>query len=132
MLASKSPRLPLLAAAEWLLVLPPSIFLAAAVLRLLQPPQYEPARTSVLIFDWTTTHISRVGAATLFLALPAVVIIAGCAIFYRLWRANSSLREDITLGFSILRRNVAVGIFLSGVLLAAAILAFSVLHIITD
>lgn len=132
MLASKSPRLPLLAAAEWLLVLPASLFLATALLRLLQPPQYEPARTSLIIFDWTTAHISRLGAAALFIALPALVTISGCAIFYRLWRTNSSLRDDVALGFSVLRRNFAVGVFLSGVLLAAGILAFSVLHIITD
>lgn len=132
MLASKSPRIPLLAAAEWLLVLPAAVFLTTALLRLLQPPQYEPARTSLLIFDWTAAHISRRGAAMLFIALPALVAISGSAIFYRLWRTNSSLRADITLGYSVLRRNIGVGIFLSGVLLAAALLAFSVLHIITD
>jgi len=132
MLATRSPRLPLLAAAEWLLVLPASVFLATAVLRVLQPPQYQPARTSLFIFNWTTAHISRLGAAALFVALPALVAISGCAIFYRLWRTNSSLREDVAVGFSILRRNFAVGMLFSGVLLAAAILAFSILHIITD
>jgi hypothetical protein len=46
-----------LAVSEWLLVFPAAVLLAAAVLRQLQPPQNEPARTIWLIFDWTTASV---------------------------------------------------------------------------
>lgn len=39
-------RLLLVALGEWLMVLPATVLLAAAALRLLQPRQHEPARTS--------------------------------------------------------------------------------------
>lgn len=114
------------------MVLPATVFLVAAVLRLLQPPQYEPARTSWVVFGWTTSHISRSGAGALFIALPALTAFVGCAVFFHLWKGNQSFREDASLAFSILRRNIAVSVMLAGTVLAAAILAFSVLHVITD
>lgn len=60
------------------MVLPAAVFLTAAVLRLLQPREYEPARTSWIIVDWTVRTISRSGATVLFLGLPAFVAFMGC------------------------------------------------------
>ena len=76
---ASSPKLSALAVSEWLLVLPAALLLAAAALRQLQPRQFEPARTSWAIFEWTTKHISQAGAAWLFLILPAVALAAGFA-----------------------------------------------------
>jgi hypothetical protein len=76
---SGSFRLPIVAISEWLLVLPAAVFLAAAALGILQPRQYEPARTSWIIFEWTATHVSWLGAAILFIGMPGVVVIAGFA-----------------------------------------------------
>lgn len=64
---AKPFRLAVLAIGEWLLVLPAAVFLASVALHLLlQPRQYQPAHASWIIFEWTTTHISRLGAAMLF------------------------------------------------------------------
>jgi len=117
---------------EWLLVLPATVLLAAAALRLLQPRQYEPARTSWIIFEWATTHISRLGAALLFIGMPAVLVLAGAATLLRVWREDQALRQDAALGLTIFRRHIAVGLFTAATLLAAVILTFALAHLVTD
>jgi len=129
---SKPFRLPIVAIGEWLMVLPATVFLAAAALRLLQPRQFEPAHTSWLIFEWTSTHISRLGAAMLFLGMPGVVVIVGCATLLRIWREDQALRHDAILGLTIFRRHLAIGLLTAATLLAAAILTFAVAHLVTD
>ena len=120
------------AVSEWLLVLPAAALLAAAVLGDLQPRQYEPARTSSAIFEWATTHISHAGAAVLFLGLPGLAVVVGCVALLLLWRGNETLRQDALTALAGLRRHLAVAILGTGTLLAAAILAAVVVHIITD
>jgi hypothetical protein len=129
---ASSPKLSVLAVSEWLLVLPATLLLAAAALRQLQPRQFEPARTSWGIFEWTTTHISRAGAAWLFLVLPALAAVSGCVGLMLAWRKNETLRRDVVAVVTSLRRNVAVAILGMGTLLAGAILAAVIIHIITD
>jgi len=130
--AASSPKLSALAVSEWLLVLPAALLLSAAALRQLAPRQFELARTSWAIFEWTTTHISQAGAAWLFLVLPAVAVAAGCIGLMLAWRKNETLRQDTTAMISCFRRNLAVAILCSGTLLACAILAAVIAHIITD
>jgi hypothetical protein len=132
MQVSKPFRLPILAISEWLLVLPATVFLAAASLRLLQPGQYQPARTGWIIFEWTTTHISRLGAAVLFLGMPGLVVVAGCATLLRMWREDQALRHDVVRGLTVIRRHVAIGFLAVATLLGAAILTVAAAHVITD
>jgi len=129
---AKPFRFSVFAIVEWVMVLLAAVFLAAAALRLLQPRQFEPAHTSWIIFDWTTTHISRLGAAMLFLVMPGLVVFAGCAALVQSWRENQALRQDAALGFSIFRRHLAIGLLTTATLLAAAILLFAVAHLVTD
>ena len=132
MQAPKPFRLPILAISEWLLVLPATVFLAAASLRLLQPRQYQPARTGWIIFEWTTTHISQIGAAVLFLGMPGLVVVAGCGALLRMWRKDQALRHDVLLGLTVFRRHLATGFVALATLLGAIILALTVAHVITD
>ena len=129
---ASSPKLSALAVSEWLLVLPATLLLAAAALRQLQPRQFEPARTSWAIFEWTTTHISQAGAAWLFLILPAVALAAGFAGIALAWRRSEALRQDAIAMFASLRRHFALAVLGAGALLAGAILLAVVAHIITD
>src|SRR5262245_27383711 len=129
---ASSPTLSALAGSEWLLVLPAALLLSAAALRQLAPRQFEPARTSWVIFEWTATHISRVGAAWLFLILPAAALAVGFAGIMLAWRKSETLRRDVGEMIACLRRNLAVAILGSGALLAGAILAAVIAHIITD
>ena len=120
------------AISEWLLVLPPALLLAAAALRFLQPRQYEPARISWMIFEWATTHISHAGAALLFIGLPGVAVVAGCATLLLHWRGDEGLRQDVTAVVASVRRHLVPAILGTGTLLAGAILAAVLVHIITD
>lgn len=120
------------AISEWLLVLPPALLLAAAALRFLQPREYEPARTSWVIFEWATTHISHAGAAVLFLGLPGIAIVTGCVALLMVWRGNETLRLDVTAVVASLRRHLAIAILGTGMLLGGAILAAVLVHIVTD
>src|SRR5947208_15304354 len=77
--SSASPaKLLALAVSEWLLVLPASVLVLAALLRLVQPREHEPARASWVIFAWARTHISHSGAGLVFIGLPggAALILA--------------------------------------------------------
>ena len=121
-----------LAITECLLVLPATVALATAALRLLQPRQYEPAHTSGIIFEWMTTHLSKVHAAAIFLMLPTLAFIVGCAALLRNWQEDELLRWDVMAFIAVLRRNVPVAILAAGTLAAAAVLVAAVVHMITD
>ena len=121
-----------IAIGEWLMVLPATVLLAAAALRTFQPRQYEPARTSWIIFEWTMTHVSRLGAVILFIGMPGVVVAAGCAALLRNWRKDQALRNDVTMTVAIVRRHFALGLLTAAVVLAGTILAAVAVHMITD
>lgn len=125
-------RVSVLAIGEWMMLLPATVVLAAAAVRLLQPRQYEPASTGWIIFDWATMHISRLGAAVLFVGIPGLVVVVGCTTLLRGWRSDPTLRGDAVLGLSILRRNLMVGVLTTATLTALAILTFAVAHALTD
>lgn len=132
MQTSKPFRLPVIATGQWLMVLPAAVFLTAAALRLLQPRQFEPARTSWIIFQWTSAHISRLGAATLFIGMPGLVVIVGCAKLLQRWREDQALRHDAILGLTIVRRHLAIGLLTAATLLATATLTLALAHLVTD
>jgi hypothetical protein len=121
-----------LALSEWLLVLPASLLLGGAALRQLQPPQNEPARTMSTILAWIGPRISHADAALLFLGLPGIAAITGCVVLLTAWRRSEALRQDTVAVLTSLRRHLAVAILGTGTLLAGAILAAVVIHIITD
>ena len=124
-------RLPLVAVCEWLIVLPATLLLAAA-LRMLQPGQYEPARTSWILLNWTAAHVTRLDAATLFIGMPGVVLVTGCATLLRKWWQDQALRHDARMMLGILRRHLAFGVLTVAVLLAGTILAVVTVHLATD
>jgi hypothetical protein len=121
----------LLAIAEWLMVLPAIVFLAAAVLRGLQPAQYEPAHTSGIIFAWFAQMPPPV-VAGLLIGLPAVVALVGCVTVFRSWQKDSALRQDAAAALAILQRQAAPCLLATATLLAGAILTLVVSHLITD
>jgi hypothetical protein len=129
---SMSFRLQILAIGQWLMVLPATLFLAAATLRLLQPREYEPARTSWIIFQWMMTHVSRSGAAILLIGLPASAVIVGCTALLPTWRGDQALRQDSITALAILRRHLTLGLLTVVTLLAGAIVTLALAHTITD
>ena len=90
------------------------------------------ATIEALILAFVCWYRIQAGAAWLFLVLPAVAVVAGCAGLMLAWRRNETLRQDTSELIACLRRNLAAAILGTGTLLAAAILAAVVAHIITD
>lgn len=121
-----------LAVTEWLLVLPAALLLLVATGRLLQPRQYEPGRTLWTIFEWAGSHISQSGAAVLFLALPSIAVLIGCATILQSWRRDAPLRQDTTAALAIIRRRLPIIVLTGAALLGGLILAATVAHVITD
>jgi hypothetical protein len=117
---------------ECLLVFPATLFLAAATLRVSQPRQYEPARTSWIIFEWMTTHLTRMHAVIMFLVLPVVAFSLGVGILIRHWRRNELLRSDVIASAGVVRRNLHFLIVTVGALAGLGIFVAAVVHIITD
>lgn len=132
MQSAKQSRLSFLALSEWVMVLPATVFLAAAALRELQPRQYEPSHTSWIIFEWTMQHVSRLGAGVLFLGLPAVALAIGCGLLAQKWHSDDAFRQDAIVAFSAVRRNLTIAFVTIATALAAAIFLFTVIHIFTD
>jgi hypothetical protein len=121
---------PLLAFSEWLMVLPASVFLAAAVLRLLQPREFQPAHLCREIVEWTVSHISQSGAAMIFLVLPASAVAIGFGALLQVWSRSASFRHDVYDSLGILRRNAITVMVLGATLVAGLIFAAVVLHLI--
>lgn len=126
------PAIALAAVAQWLMVLPASVLLVAAALRMLQPREYQPARASWAVFEWASARISHLGAAGLFIALPVAAMLIGSAVLRRSWRRDRAFREDAAAAFAILRRQAATGLLIAATTLAGVILAAAAAHIVTD
>jgi hypothetical protein len=131
MSASKIASLRAVTLVECVLLLPATVFIAAAVLRLLQPRQYEPARASWAIFDWTVNHVPDLGAVTLFVGLPGLALLLGGIALLRFWRREEALRNDAAAAVAIMWRQRVIVFLGAATLLAAALLAFAFGHMIT-
>ena len=112
-----------LAAAEWLLVLPAGLLIAFAVFQQLHVRVLERI---------PPISIPRGCAALIFLGLPALASAIGASVMAATWRRDTQLRSDVKAALSIVWRNAAVGVLALATLAAAAILAMSVVHMITD
>jgi hypothetical protein len=132
MLLSKPFRLPIVAFGGWFMVLYVTVFLAVAAMRIIQPRQYEPRHTSGIIFEWTTTHISRFGAAMLFLAMPGLGVIASSVTQQRIWRQDKALRHNSFHGLTIFRRDLVIALLATATLLGADILPSVVARLAKD
>ncbi len=129
---ARPSRMAIVAVVEWLMVLPAAVLLLAAALRLLQPRENEPTRPIWIIFQWAKPHITRGRAALLFIGMPSVVVIVGCATLLRKWRQERAFRQDAPLALAIVWRHLAAGLVAMATLLAGAILTAVVAHLITD
>jgi hypothetical protein len=58
------------AVTECLLICPAAFFILVAAMRSLRPGQYELAHSSAIIFEWMTTHLTRMHAVIMFVVFP--------------------------------------------------------------
>ncbi len=85
-----------------------------------------------MITAWVFLHVSRPGAALLFIGMPAVVLILGGATIWETWRKNEGFRKNVAAAIALLRRHPATEMLATATLLAGAVLLFVVMHLITD
>jgi hypothetical protein len=132
MFASGKPPLRVFTLGISAILLPATLLLAFAVLRSLQPLEYQPAHISWIVLNWTATHISRLDAGVLFLGMPALAVFLGCVVLVSVWRDNPALRQDVREGIAVMRRHLAVALLATATLVGAAILALVVSHLFVD
>jgi hypothetical protein len=126
-----SSRLAVLAGGGWLMVLPATLFLAAAAIRQ-AGGRGLPARLSGLLTAWAAAQVSGLGAALLFVVLPATVVGLGGATLRRAWREDPVLRRDTMAALAIVERHGTIASLMTTTLLAGAILTAAIAHVITD
>jgi hypothetical protein len=85
-----------------------------------------------LILQWIAPRLSHLGAAFLFLGLPAPVAVLGCVALREAWRRDANLRNDFAAALAILLRRPAIVVLLAATVMAGSILAFAVVHLIAD
>jgi hypothetical protein len=86
----------------------------------------------LLVSEWAMRHISRLGAGLVFIGLPAIVVVVGGAMISRIWREDHAVRSDTMPALALVRRNPVVALLAAATLLAVAILAAAIAHVITD
>ncbi len=115
-----------------LLVLPAVTFLSAALIRGLQPPQYQPAHAAQVIFDAFAALPS--GAVWLLLGLAPLVALALAAIVaWSRLREDGAAREDLAAfieGWRRILRQPALVLAAVAFVASAGVLAFAVVHAI--
>ena len=120
-----------LAAVQLLLVFPAALFITGAVVRGLQPIQYEPARTAQRIVDWYAGW-TRAGLSVMLIALPLVVLLCGCLSLGRSWNRDVELRAAVARTVAAVRAHFATVVVAIATVGAGGILVVVVGHLITD
>lgn len=122
---------PIVAATEWLLILPAVLFLIALFARNLQPTQYQPAHAAEQIVAWYAAR-PRVGLWLLLIALPCTVLVTGCIVLLKQWTTDPELQRVARETLAAVRGHLATLWVAAATLTAGAILAIVALHLITD
>jgi hypothetical protein len=124
-------RISAVAPLEWLLVLPATVFLGVAAVRSMAGRGLG-FQLSEGLLRWTAEHMSRAGAAVIFLAMPVAVLTVGAVTLIGRWRRDAPLRADVASAIQMIRRNAIVAMVTTATCLGAGIFVAVVIHIITD
>lgn len=115
-----------------LLVLPAVTFLAAAVVRGLQPPQYQPARAAQAVFAAFATLPASAVWMLLGLA-PLISLVLAAAVIVRRLRTDAASRDDVAAFLEGWRRILgqpALVLAALAVAASAGVLVFALVHAI--
>ena len=86
-----------------LLVIPALTFLASAMVRVMQPPQYQPAHAAAIIFDAFVALPSGAGWVLLGLA-PLTALVLATIVVWRRLASDAAARDDLDAFVEGLRR----------------------------
>lgn len=99
--------------------LPGALFFAAAVGRLLQPTEHQPARTLEAIYE-AFAGLPPVVLAGLVVAGPLVALVIGLYLIVAEWRVDPALRSDTRALAALVGRLLRRPAFVIGIVVAAA------------
>jgi hypothetical protein len=119
-------RTRLIAALEFALISPAALFMAALVLRSLQPQQFEPAHSAQQVVMWYAARMWTLWV--LLLALPFTVLVTGGGALFSSWRSGTALSQAVRQPLVLVREHLSTLFVAAATLAAAVILVIVVLH----
>ena len=123
-------RTRIIAAVELVLIFPATLFMAALVLRNLQPLQYEPAHSAQQLVMWCAGRTWTLWV--LLLGLPFTVLVSGCVTLLHTWNRDIALRDTARQSLAMIRAHMASLFVAATTLAAGAILAIVVVHMLAN
>ena len=118
------------AVTDLLLISPAALFMAALLVRSLQPLQYEPAHTAQRVIMWYAGRMWTLWV--LLIALPLTVLIIGCALLLRSWNDALEVRQAALPTIAAIRADTAA-LFIAATTLAAVVfLAVVAVHMLMN
>jgi predicted membrane-bound mannosyltransferase len=121
-----------IAATEVVLILPAAVFMAAILVRNVTPLPKEPAATAQRVVLWYAHLPPQVGLWGLLSLLPLAVLVVGCGAILSSWETDATLRAAAQDVGRALRAHAAIVLTAATTVMAAGILAFVAVHMMTD
>ncbi len=121
----------LTAAAQILLLLPATLFMAALGIRSIPPAPLQSRHAASLLIDWFSGR-PVLGLNVFLMAMPFAAFVIGGAGIVRSWTSDAELRQAARESLRILRTRSASIIIAIATLTAAGILAIVALHVLAN
>ena len=119
-----------LAALQLVLIFPAAVFMAALLVRYLQPMLYEPARAAQLIITWYSGRIWTLWI--LLISLPLAALIIGCIALLKDWIADLKPQAATAQPSARVRLLPATLLIVAVTLAAGAILVIVAVHMLMN
>jgi len=123
-------RTRIIAAVELVLLLPAALFMAALVVRMLQPLRYEPAHTAHQLVMWYAGRMWTLWI--LLLLLPFTVLVTGSATLLATWGPHTELPTTGRKSMGMIRAHLATVFVAATTAIAGGILVIVVLHMLAN
>jgi hypothetical protein len=121
---------PTIAVTQIVLIFPAALFMAALLVRYLQPLLYEPAHIAQQIVMWYSDRVWTLWI--LLIGLPLVVLVVGFVTLLRIWIAETALRQATQHRSTAIRLHFATLIITAATLAAGAILVVVAVHMLMN
>jgi ABC-type Fe3+ transport system permease subunit len=118
-----------IAAAQVLLVLPATLFMASLFVQHLEP--VPPAQSARRLVGWFSTHVV-LGLYVFLAALPLAALLIGCTTMVIRWRNDEAFRQAALDALAAVREHLATLLIAGLTAVAGGILAIVAMHVITN
>jgi len=121
-----------IAATEIVLILPAAVFMAAILVRNVTPLPNEPAATAQRVVMWYAHLPPQVGLWGFLSLMPLAVVGLGGLAILSSWQTDEALRSAARDVARAVRAHAAMVLTALTTVIAAGILSFVVVHMMTD